>query len=67
MDGLLLSKCWGLKGVAAGLTSLGDGIPEAIERAADVHYADAKWKTESYSGTHWLHSFALLALTDDGR
>lgn len=66
LDGVLLSKSWGLRAVSAGLrgSRVDASICDRVEQAADVHYREAKWMTDNYSGTHWLHSFALLALTE---
>ena len=67
LDGLLLSKAWQLRCCAREL-SLGGMAPAVTDRllaAADAHYEAASWMAEDYVGSHWLHSFALLALDID--
>ena len=65
LDGLMLSKAWALRGCADALEQ-SNGTPAPIlaelRAAADAHYAAARWQTDEYVGSHWLHSFALLAL-----
>ena len=77
LDGLLLSKAWALRACAESLEACleaqaegeGEGggaslasVVIAMREAADAHYEAAAWDTDSYVGSHWLHSFALLAL-----
>mmetsp|Transcript_13101 Transcript_13101/g.20577 ORF Transcript_13101/g.20577 Transcript_13101/m.20577 type:complete len:119 (-) Transcript_13101:483-839(-) len=66
LDGLLLSKAWSLRECAA-VFEAAQEPPEFVRRlreAADSHYDSAQWLAGDYVGTHWLHSFALLALDD---
>lgn len=64
LDGLLLSKAWALRACAEDLER--GGAPPtataAMRESAEAHYEAAAWATEEYVGSHWLHSFALLAL-----
>ena len=67
LDGLLLSKAWHLRCCAREL-SLGGVAPavtDGLLAAADAHYEAASWMATDYVGSHWLHSFALLALDLD--
>ena len=67
LDGLLLSKAWALRACASTLRAGGSAEPviTAMYEAADSHYHAASWATDEYVGSHWLHSFALLALDGD--
>jgi hypothetical protein len=63
LDGLNLSRAWCWRTIA---TALGDGHPAtALARdTADRHIAASlPHIADDYMGTHWLASFALLALT----
>jgi hypothetical protein len=40
-------------------------VTDRLLAAADAHYEAASWMAEDYVGSHWLHSFALLALDID--
>ena len=71
LDGLLLSKAWALRACANDLDAGGGGVgayralapvTAAMREAADAHYEAAEWDSDAYVGSHWLHSFALLAL-----
>lgn len=62
LDGLNLSRAWGWRGIAA---ALGEAHPLATiaEQAAETHIAASlPHIADDYMGTHWLASFALLAL-----
>ncbi|HSC99745.1 MAG TPA: DUF2891 domain-containing protein [Casimicrobiaceae bacterium] len=63
LDGLNLSRAWCFGGIAAVLPS-GDARATIARAAADVHLA-AGWRglaSEDFVGSHWLATFALLAL-----
>ncbi len=61
LDGLNLSRAWCMRGIAA---RLGDcAQSRAMLAAADLHLAASLPHLEDdYMGSHWLASFALLAL-----
>lgn len=60
LDGLNLSRAWCWKGIGAAL-----GEPERFARVAERHVAASLPHIgEDYMGSHWLASFALLALED---
>jgi Protein of unknown function (DUF2891) len=60
LHGLNLSRAWCWRG-------LGDALPAAQDAAAAHLAASLPAATEGhYVGTHWLASFALLALDDAG-
>jgi hypothetical protein len=64
LDGLNLSRAWCLHGVAAGLPA-GDPRREGLNANAERHL-DAGLQglaSRHYVGTHWLATFALLALS----
>ena len=64
LDGLNLSRAWCMRGIANALPPH-DPRVAALEASARAHLA-AGWAgldSGHYSGTHWLASFALLALT----
>ena len=69
LDGLLLSKCWALRACADDLERGSQGalasVATAMRESADAHYKAAAWDSDAYVGSHWLHSFALLALDGD--
>ena len=58
------SKAWQLRTISSTLAEA--GVPPAVAGAllasAEDHYKAASWKAADYVGSHWLHSFALLAL-----
>ncbi|MDO7842659.1 DUF2891 domain-containing protein [Sphingomonas immobilis] len=63
LDGLNLSRAWCWRTIA---TALGDAHPvtPAACAAADAHItASLPHIADDYMGTHWLATFALLALT----
>jgi hypothetical protein len=63
LDGLALSRAWCFRGIAAALPQ-GDARIAVALRAADVHLAAglAGMERADYLGSHWLASFAALAL-----
>jgi hypothetical protein len=64
LDGLNLSRAWCLRGIAAALP-LRDprraGLRESAQRHLDAGLQGLA--SGDYVGTHWLATFALLALT----
>jgi len=67
LDGLLLSKAWNLRGIALSCERANTVEHEVILRmrkSADEHIQLAEWLSPNYVGSHWLHSFALLAFDD---
>jgi hypothetical protein len=64
LDGLNLSRAWGMRGVAAALPA-GDPAREALAASSDRHAATALEHVASgdYAGEHWLASFAVYLLT----
>jgi hypothetical protein len=64
LDGLNLSRGWCWRSLAALLPEPERGIAEA---AADEHLAAAMpHLAGDYMGEHWLASFALLAMLEEG-
>jgi hypothetical protein len=63
LDGLMLSRAWMLRRIAAGLPA-GDPVREEALRAAGRHLEVGLPQTvgSDYVGEHWLASFAALAL-----
>ena len=62
LDGLNLSRAWCWRGIAAALGT-GHGLHAAMTAAAARHLqASLPHLADDYMGTHWLASFALLAL-----
>ena len=63
LDGLALSRAWCFRGIAAALPP-SDARIAVASRAADVHLAAglAGMSKADYVGSHWLASFAALAL-----
>lgn len=60
LDGLNLSRAWCWRGIGAAL-----GEPERFADVAERHVAASLPHIgEDYMGSHWLASFALLALED---
>jgi hypothetical protein len=60
LDGLNLSRAWCWRGIGAAL-----GGPERFAAASERHIAASLPHIgEDYMGSHWLGSFALLALED---
>ena len=66
LDGLSLTRAWCFRGIADALP-LGDARIGRLSRAADAHLAAglAGMADADYLGSHWLASFAALAL--DGK
>ena len=58
------SKAWQLRTISSRLSESGVGpeVLDALRTSADEHYGAASWRAADYVGSHWLHSFALLAL-----
>ncbi|MGG5808435.1 DUF2891 domain-containing protein [Falsiroseomonas sp. CW058] len=66
LDGLNLSRAWCWRGLAARLDA-GDPRRPRMEAAAEAHLAAALPHLDAhYMGSHWLASFALLALEGGG-
>lgn len=65
LDGLNLSRAWCMRGIARALPP-GDARADVLREAADHHVAAglAGLDSADYMGSHWLASFALLALTE---
>jgi hypothetical protein len=65
LDGLALSRAWMLRRIAAGLPA-GDPLLPALAHAVANHLAAGLPQAvgAEYVGTHWLASFAALALGD---
>jgi Protein of unknown function (DUF2891) len=65
LDGLALSRAWCFRGIAAALPR-GDPRIAIASQAADVHVAAGLvgMQHADYLGTHWLASFAALALAE---
>ena len=64
LDGVNLSRAWCWRTLAAALPDHPVAAPARI--AADAHLAASlPHIADDYMGTHWLASFALLALLDD--
>jgi hypothetical protein len=64
LDGLNLARAWCWKRLAPQLPA---DLRQAAEKAVGAHLAASLPQASGgdYAGTHWLASFALLALTDD--
>jgi hypothetical protein len=65
LDGLNLSRAWCMRGVANALVP-GDPRVDALREGAARHLA-AGWAgidSVDFMGTHWLASFALLAMSE---
>jgi DUF2891 family protein len=65
LDGLNLSRAWCLRGIAARLPA-DDARRAVCDRAAAAHLEAGLrgLDSDAFVGTHWLASFALLALDD---
>jgi hypothetical protein len=65
LDGLNLSRAWSFRGIAGSLAA-GDPRRAVAQEAAAVHLAagQAGLASGDYAGSHWLASFAALALGD---
>jgi len=65
LDGLNLSRAWCFRGIASALPA-NDARAAAVTEAADSHLAAsiAALGSDDYAGTHWLASFAALALSE---
>jgi hypothetical protein len=64
LDGLNLSRAWGMRGVAAALPA-DDPARQALVEAA-AHHAEAALEhvaSGDYAGEHWLASFAVYLLS----
>jgi hypothetical protein len=63
LDGLNLSRAWNWRGIAAALPAA-DPRAEVARAAAQSHLAAglAGLDAADYAGSHWLASFAALAL-----
>jgi hypothetical protein len=65
LDGLNLSRAWGLKGVAAALPADDPARPALLASAARHAEAGlAHVASGDYAGEHWLASFAVYLLAD---
>jgi hypothetical protein len=64
LDGLNLSRAWGMKSIAVALTE-GDPARAILDSAANRHAQSALEHVASgdYAGEHWLASFAVYLLT----
>lgn len=64
LDGLNLSRAWGMLGVASALAPE-DPVRAVLEEAAEHHAKDALANVASgdYAGEHWLASFAVYMLS----
>ena len=64
LDGLNLSRAWGMKNIAAALPR-GDAARAILESSADRHARSALEHVSSgdYAGEHWLASFAVYLLS----
>ncbi len=67
LDGVNLSRAWNLDGMAASLPD-GDARIAALQASRDLHLSTgiAAVSDEHYSGSHWLASFAVYAVTRRG-
>ena len=63
LDGLILSRAWCWRGIAAALDD-GPARAAALDTAATHLAAGLPHIAGDYAGEHWLASFALLALDD---
>ena len=64
LDGLNLSRAWGMRSIAAGLPA-GDPLRAVLAKSAARH-ADAALEhvaSGDYAGEHWLASFAVYMLS----
>jgi hypothetical protein len=67
LDGLNLSRAWCWRGIGRALRPAHPLVPVA-EGAARRHVAASlPHIADDYMGTHWLATFALLALSEDAR
>ncbi|MCK8785790.1 DUF2891 domain-containing protein [Roseomonas sp. NAR14] len=67
LDGLNLSRAWCFRALAGALPA-GDSRRPVMEAAAGAHLAASlPHLAGDYMGEHWLASFALLAMDEDGR
>jgi hypothetical protein len=66
LDGLNLSRAWGMRSVAAALPA-GDPVRAVLTASAARHAASALEHVTSgdYAGEHWLASFAVYLLSTD--
>jgi len=68
LDGLSLSRSWCMKGIASELPD-SDPMKKTMMRSAIHHLGSSlpHIASGSYGGEHWLASFAVYALSPDGR
>ncbi|EKX54382.1 hypothetical protein GUITHDRAFT_99864 [Guillardia theta CCMP2712] len=60
-------QAWNLRGIAKsceGAKTVEAQVIARMRESADEHVQLAEWLSPSYVGSHWLHSFALLAFDD---
>ena len=62
LDGLILSRAWCWREIAAGLDAADPLRARALDAAEDHLAASLPPVTGDYMGEHWLASFALRAL-----
>jgi hypothetical protein len=67
LDGLNLSRAWAMRGIAAALPAR-SSARETLAAAAARHLDDALPHVASgdYAGEHWLATFAVYALSQEG-
>lgn len=67
LDGVNLSRAWNLDGIAASLPD-GDVRIASLEASRELHLTTgiAAVSDQHYSGSHWLASFAVYAVTRRG-
>ena len=67
LDGLNLSRAWAMRGIASALPAQ-SAARETLSAAAARHLGDALPHVGSgdYAGEHWLATFALYALSQEG-
>ncbi|WP_017930312.1 DUF2891 domain-containing protein [Robiginitomaculum antarcticum] len=67
LDGVNLSRAWNLDGMIAGLPK-GDPRIASLKASRDLHLSTgtAAVSDAHYSGSHWLASFAVYAVTKRG-
>jgi hypothetical protein len=64
LDGVNLSRAWCWRGIASALEP---ELADLARRTADEHLdASLPHIAGDYMGEHWLATFALLALEDEG-
>lgn len=66
LDGLNFSRAWCWRGIASSL-GRADPLRPRVLAAADVHLeASLPHIGDDYAGEHWLATFALLAMSEEG-